>query len=298
MPILTHLGILWEAVRCREAPPEWPQSLKAEWIGNIMSMICLQTRAQCLDFTACSCLRCDLNHVLVRGRRVEHQVRIWFAKPDALVKVKFGFWQVQIFRKIMWAQQVPPCVKVQVRVSSFVGITKDCVLPPWGDHWLSRWGLWWWLLSSSSIVWGSPFTCWWVRRLPIQRSVVAYAWLLVSWFLIIGILYWRGSALSAHKWATPGEFTEAFWPVSLWSTSLRSPCLLSVVHLLIITLAPSFKMIAVWNLKRRSWRVLVVTGARWVLSPEAGEFFSLVNNKWDNFCKSAKIFWSLSLWLQ
>lgn len=94
-------------------------------------MICVTDKSPVLGFHGLfSCLRWDLNHVLVKGRRGEHQARIWFANSDALVKEKFGFWQVQIFRKIMGAQQVPLCAKVQVGVSSFLGITKDCVLPP------------------------------------------------------------------------------------------------------------------------------------------------------------------------
>lgn len=138
--ILTFCRKQWGVEKCLSNDHNcWKQNE-----SRISQRFMWQTRTQCWDSTACSCAyHWGPNHVLVKGRKGEHQARIWFAKSDAVVNEKFGLWQVQIIRKIMWAQQVPLCAKVQVGVSIFLGIMKDRVLPPRGDYWLGWWGLWW-----------------------------------------------------------------------------------------------------------------------------------------------------------
>lgn len=129
---------------CWEASLEWPQSLKAEWIKNILMIV--SDKNTVLWFHGLFlCLHWDLNHVLVKEKKGEHQAKICFARWDALVKKKFGFCQVHIIRKIT-------CAKVQVGVSIFADITQDCILLPWGHHWLGSMKMAGWLLSSFNTV--------------------------------------------------------------------------------------------------------------------------------------------------
>lgn len=162
---------------CWEASLEWPQLLKAEWIQNIL-MVVSDKNTELWFHGQFLCLHWDLNHVLVKEKKGEHQARICFARSDALVKKKVGFCQVHIIRKIM-------CAKVQVGVSIFAGIMQDCIFLPWRHHllgWLGSMRMAAFFLQHylQQMGWGSPFTSSWVRHFPVQRgSDIAYGWLLV-----------------------------------------------------------------------------------------------------------------------
>lgn len=67
------------------------------------------------------------------------------------------------------------------------------------------------------------------------------------------------------------EISDAFWPVSLWATSLRSPCWLSSCFPMI-----RFEMIAVWSLRRVWW----VPRAGCVPSAEAVESTVSFSLRW------------------